>query len=149
MVFFFSEFHPHVLEMLRCTMPQQIIKNQIIDLKPIRSWHQGNVCLLGDAAHATTPNLGQGACQAVEDAYALGRLFKSGKNPAAVFSALEKIRMKRARFIVNTSWKMGKVAQWENTLAVGFRNNLLRLMPDFVTRKQLDGILDIDYLKTF
>lgn len=143
----FSDFHPHVLELIAQTQETQIIKNQIIDLKPIPSWHTGNICLMGDAAHATTPNLGQGACQAVEDAYALGQLFKSNKEPEAIFSHFEALRMKKAHFIVHTSWRMGKIAQWENSMAVGIRNGLLRLLLAFASRKQLDGILDIGYLK--
>ncbi len=43
------------------------------------SMAKDRVCLIGDAAHATTPNMGQGACQAIEDAYILGKLFGEGK----------------------------------------------------------------------
>jgi 2-polyprenyl-6-methoxyphenol hydroxylase-like FAD-dependent oxidoreductase len=48
-------------------------------LEPIYQWQKDRVCLIGDAAHATTPNMGQGACQAIEDAYILGKLLVKGK----------------------------------------------------------------------
>ena len=43
----------------------------IIDIKPIGQYAFNNIVLIGDAAHATTPNMGQGACQAIEDAVVL------------------------------------------------------------------------------
>jgi 2-polyprenyl-6-methoxyphenol hydroxylase-like FAD-dependent oxidoreductase len=48
-------------------------------LEPIFQWQKDRVCLIGDAAHATTPNMGQGACQAIEDAYLLGKLLVKEK----------------------------------------------------------------------
>lgn len=48
-----------------------ILQNDIVDRPPLRGWGHGGVTLLGDATHASTPNLGQGACQALEDAVVL------------------------------------------------------------------------------
>ena len=50
-----------------------IYRREIVDRDPIKKWGSGRVTLLGDAAHAMTPNLGQGACQAIEDGVALTR----------------------------------------------------------------------------
>ncbi|MCU7583714.1 FAD-dependent monooxygenase, partial [Riemerella anatipestifer] len=74
----FSEFHNDILKIISATDRNQIVVSDIIDLKPIDKWQKRNVCLVGDAAHATTPNLGQGACQAIEDAYVLGKLLDKG-----------------------------------------------------------------------
>jgi len=60
----FSDYPKMVKNIISNTTPENILCNEIWDLKPIANWHKGNVCLLGDAAHATTPNMGQGACQA-------------------------------------------------------------------------------------
>src|SRR4051794_32885961 len=59
-------------EVLRRTDPAAILRNDIYDRDPVEKWGDGSVTLLGDAAHPTTPNLGQGACQAIEDAVELG-----------------------------------------------------------------------------
>ncbi|MET0242575.1 MAG: FAD-dependent monooxygenase, partial [Flavitalea sp.] len=77
----FKEFHPVVLTLINSTPADQIVTGPIMDLKPINSFTKNNMCLIGDAAHATTPNLGQGACQAVEDAFAITNLLKKGLAP--------------------------------------------------------------------
>lgn len=57
----FIGFDPLVLQILESTKPENIILNDILDLAPISKWYSENFCLIGDAAHATTPNMGQGA----------------------------------------------------------------------------------------
>lgn len=70
----------------------------------------GHTCLLGDAAHATTPNMGQGACQGTEDAYYLGNLLSQCQLDKKAFSIFENKRRKKTDYIVNTSWKFGRAA---------------------------------------
>ncbi len=141
----FLDFHPDIQKMIAETPTEQIILNDIKDLNHIPNWHKGNVCLLGDAAHATTPNMGQGACQAVEDAYVLAQLFKQGLPLENIFSNYEKLRQPRARYIVNTSWKIGTVAHYENALAVWMRNFLVKSTPKSVVENQLNKVFDIEY----
>ncbi|MEO6682005.1 MAG: FAD-dependent monooxygenase [Ginsengibacter sp.] len=140
----FQKFHPDICEMIAGTPNDQIYQNRLLDLKPFSQWHQNNICLLGDAAHATTPNLGQGACQAIEDAYVLGKLFKSGKTVNEIFAEYEKRRIKKAHFIVNTSWMMGKIPHIENATGVWFRNLLMKMIPDFVSKKQIQKVFDLE-----
>jgi 2-polyprenyl-6-methoxyphenol hydroxylase-like FAD-dependent oxidoreductase len=92
----FSEFHPNILEVIRSTKEEQIIASDIQDLVKLDTWHDGNVCLIGDAAHATTPNLGQGACQSIEDAYVIGKLLDEGSTLQNTFDTFEKRRLKRS-----------------------------------------------------
>lgn len=141
----FSDFHPEMLKMISDTPRDKIIFSDLTDLQPLTQWQKGNVCLIGDAAHATTPNMGQGACQAVEDAYVLGKLFGQGRSVENVFAQYEKLRMEKAHFIVNTSWKMGKVAHYQNPVAVWLRNTLVKAIPGSVNEKQFDKIFDIAY----
>ncbi|WP_426274277.1 FAD-dependent monooxygenase [Chryseobacterium sp. S-02] len=142
---FFSEFNPEIPRIISETSKEEIFVSDILDLEPIFQWQKDRVCLIGDAAHATTPNMGQGACQAIEDAYLLGKLFGEGKSVDEVFSQYEKLRMKKAHYIVNTSSTIGKVSHYENGLAVWLRNALLKATPNSTNEKQLEKVFDISY----
>jgi 2-polyprenyl-6-methoxyphenol hydroxylase-like FAD-dependent oxidoreductase len=141
----FKDFHPEIIKIIAKTPKDNIIFSDLIDLQPLAKWQDGKVCLIGDAAHATTPNMGQGACQAVEDAYVLGKLLNEGKSVEDVFAQYEKMRMEKAHFIVNTSWKIGELAHFENSIAVWFRNALIKAIPKSVNEKQLDKVFSIEY----
>lgn len=138
----FRDFHPDILEMISETAKENIILNDIIDIKPMDSWSAENLCLIGDAAHATTPNMGQGGCQAVEDAYVIGKLLETEKDWNKVFARFEKIRKEKVHHIVNTSWTLGKVAQWENFTKI--RNSIFRMIPETLNQKQMEKILKLE-----
>ena len=89
----YRNFHPIVSRVIEHTSKDKIMRHDLYDLKRIAKWSKGNIGLLGDAAHATTPNMGQGACQGIEDAYYLSHLLaKHGANLAKAFSVFEKVR---------------------------------------------------------
>ncbi len=140
----FSDFHPDILAIISATAHEQIIVSDIMDLKPIDQWQNENVCLIGDAAHATTPNLGQGACQAIEDAYVLGKLLDNGTPLEEIFKRYETIRRKKAHAVVNSSWQIGKLAHIDSTLGVWLRNNLMRYMPKSANKKQMDMLFTLN-----
>jgi 2-polyprenyl-6-methoxyphenol hydroxylase-like FAD-dependent oxidoreductase len=131
----FSHFHADILHIITNTPKEKIIVNDIIDLKPIQNWQQQQVCLIGYAAHATTPNLGQGACQAVQDAYAIGKLLDKGVPITDCFTLYEKTRIKKAHTIVNKSWQIGNIAQLEKPVAIWLRNLVLKLTPVTFNKK--------------
>ena len=66
-------------------------------------WHSGRIVLLGDAVHATTPHLGQGAGMAIEDAVVLADELARAADPEAAFRAYRERRFERCRFIITTS----------------------------------------------
>lgn len=144
----FADFNNDVLNIIENTSDDTVIKNRIIDLKPIHNWFNKKVCLLGDSAHATTPNLGQGACQAIEDAYLLAEIYKEDKPIEAVFKEYQKLRIKKTHLIVNSSWRIGKIAHIENSFLIFSRNLLMRCVPTSINNKQLQSIFNIDYLET-
>lgn len=127
----FKDYHPIVSEVLKQTADSQIILNEMIDLKPIAKWYDGRICLLGDAAHATTPNMGQGACQSIVDAWELANCLSKIFSPEKAFLEYQKSRMSEAKGIVKMSWTLGKLAHWDSTFSVFCRNNLLKLSSKF------------------
>ncbi|VAW27703.1 Salicylate hydroxylase [hydrothermal vent metagenome] len=141
----FSNFNPLIKRIISKTEKSNIILNKMMDLKPISSWHYKNVCLIGDASHATTPNLGQGACQAIESAYVIAECLSTEKNTQLAFQKLEKIRKRNARKIVKTSWTVGKMAHLENRFGIFLRNNIMRFIPKKLTEKQSTSIYKLNY----
>ncbi len=139
----FSDFHKDILQIISATNKDKIIVSDIIDLKPIKKWQSNNLCLIGDAAHAMTPNLGQGACQAIEDANVIGQLVEKGIPIEDTFVAYEKVRKEKVDKIVQISWKFGQISQWENPFAVWLRNNVLRMTPKFISRRQMNQIFEL------
>lgn len=138
----FKDFDSLVLEMVESTKQENIILNDIIDLSPIPEWYAENLCLIGDAAHATTPNMGQGGCQSVEDAYVIGKLLETTGNFNSVFKEFQKIRRQKVDMIVKNSWTIGKISQWEKGNA--FRNAFIRLIPDNLNQKMIEKILTLE-----
>lgn len=73
------------------------------EVPPIPTWHTGRVCIVGDAAHAISPSVGQGSAQAFEDIGLLARLLSSptsiNKGFPALFEYFEKLRRPRVKLI--------------------------------------------------
>ena len=124
---------------------ENIIRSDINDLAPIQQWWKDRVVLIGDAAHATTPNLGQGGCQAVEDAYVLAKCLKENTNPETAFAQFQSIRYKKALHVVNTSWQFGKLTNLGNPVSRWLRNNAMRMLPESMAIRELDKILKLGY----
>ncbi|KAI0675067.1 FAD/NAD-P-binding domain-containing protein [Trametes maxima] len=112
-----------------------IVKYGLYDRPELQSWHKGRVVLLGDAAHPTSPHLGQGANQAFEDIYHLVRLL--GKyNPDAsapptellskVFGEYESLRIERTSALVKRARKQGEVRVVNGIEESKKRNDVLR-----------------------
>jgi 2-polyprenyl-6-methoxyphenol hydroxylase-like FAD-dependent oxidoreductase len=80
------------------------------------------VTLLGDAIHATTPDLGQGACQALEDAVVLADSLRRSPSVEAGLRHYEARRRRRANFVISQSWRMGTVLQLSNPVGVWLRD---------------------------
>ncbi len=141
---YFKNFHDPIPEILKRTQDVQVIWSDIIDVKPIRQFAFGKILLMGDAAHATTPNLGQGACMAIEDAATLANGLV--KYPAAeAFRKFEMHRIQRTTSIVNQSWNFGRIAQAENPLLIWLRNTAMRHVPQRTIDKQLKALYDVSF----
>lgn len=132
---YFSDYDPVIQDLISSTKKERVNTAEISDLKPTHTWFRDTLCLIGDSAHATTPNIGQGACQAIEDAFVLAECL--GKYEVGqAFSEYQRLRLPKAHRVVKTSWLVGKVAHLNNPLLRSVRNQLLRLTPASVNRKQ-------------
>lgn len=136
----FERWHDPIRSVLEATEPDRILRTDIADRDPISRWHEGRVVLLGDAAHPMTPNLGQGACQAIEDAAELSDALAVAATPDEAFRRYERRRVARANAVVLAARRFGAVAQWSNPAAVALRNSLVRLTPERVLRRQLSSL---------
>lgn len=144
--FRFQNYHRQIPELLEQTKVEDLISTPIVDIQPIDRFHFGNVLLIGDAAHATTPNLGQGACMAIEDVAVLqDELLKNDWHTAC--ANFEKRRLKRTHYITKTSNFAGRIAQSENKTLNFLRNHLIRILPDSVSQSQLKRLLEEDFMK--
>jgi salicylate hydroxylase len=96
----FGDWAPEIQAMLAAVDESKLFKWGVFARKPLGAWvKDGRIALLGDAAHAMTPFLGQGASSAIEDAMILTRCFTLSDDPAAALSRYEAARMERCAFI--------------------------------------------------
>jgi salicylate hydroxylase len=104
------------------------------DLLHEQKYYRGNVCLLGDSAHASTPNLGAGAGMAFEDAYVLSNLLGAARDAQElekVFKCFNEVRRKRTQDVIKASRKAGKVNSF---LGEGIGDDFDKLRPDIEAR---------------
>ncbi len=90
-------------------------------------WHDGRVCLVGDAAHATTPSAGQGASLALEDAMVLAQCIRDIDVPDRAFAAFERARRTRVEAIVKQSRRNGNSKAVSGPVGEWVRDRLLPL----------------------
>ncbi len=121
--------------------------------KALESWSRECVALVGDAAHLVTPNMGQGACMAIEDAFVLGTLLLRDWNAEleSVFARYRDVRKPYADMVAAEAWKqlvIGQVTAWP---LVWLRNKILRNVPPSVLQRKLKGncFNVVEYLRLF
>ena len=141
----FAGVNPPIEAVLAATRQEQLIWNDIADLKPLDRFAYGRVVLLGDAAHATTPNMGQGACQAIEDAVVLGQCLEQEASVAAALALYEKRRVARTAKVIRLSRLLGQVAQWQQPLLGSLRNSVFRITPESITQRQMEWLYKVDF----
>jgi 2-polyprenyl-6-methoxyphenol hydroxylase-like FAD-dependent oxidoreductase len=130
LVMLFGTWHEPIPGLLAAGRPQDVLRHDVAELAaPLPSFHCGRVALLGDAAHPMTPNLGQGACQALEDAAVISRL-AAGTEPEAVARMLARYtadRLPRTTDVVRWSRRAATMTTWASPPAVAFRDTVVRL----------------------
>jgi len=138
----FGSWHEPVAAIIEATPPERIMRTDIYDRAPIERWHSGRVVLLGDAAHPMTPNLGQGAGQAIEDAVVLDECLAQATSIEEALTHYEQRRVARANGIVRASRQFGAIAQWSNPLAAWLRDRVMSLTPPAAAVRQARKLME-------
>jgi 2-polyprenyl-6-methoxyphenol hydroxylase-like FAD-dependent oxidoreductase len=122
--------------------PEKVfVRQDICDRVPIESWVSGRVALLGDAAHPTTPTLGQGGCQAIESALVLGRVISEEPDVPAALRRYESERKERANGIVRQAWRHGKMYHGVNPALRVARDTVILRGPVRIAMREVDKLM--------
>jgi 2-polyprenyl-6-methoxyphenol hydroxylase-like FAD-dependent oxidoreductase len=138
----FSSWHAPIAELIAATDSLTIIRSDIFDRPPSPRWSQGRTTLLGDAAHPMTPSLGQGACQALEDALVLAEYLSESSDLSGALAAYDARRIPRTGAIQRQSRLLDRLIQLEQPLLCQARDLLLRHMPPALRARRLGAIVD-------
>ena len=140
----FVSFPSYVRELILKTPEDELLHHDIEDIRPLKKFVYGRIILIGDAAHATTPNMGQGAGQAIEDAIVLVNCFSSLDEKTALERYEEK-RIKRTKKIITMSRQIGAGIQLEHPFLIRVRNALFKRVPPSLLQKNFEFLLDVDF----
>ncbi len=138
----FEDFHSIVADIIRAS--EDMHTTELMDLNRLDTWYDANTCLLGDAAHATTPNMGQGACQGIEDAYYMSHYLKESETPLEAFNAFEKQRRKKVDYVVKNSWNFGRMAH--STAGQLLLKGVMKMTPQKLMDKQMNWLYTVEGL---
>jgi 2-polyprenyl-6-methoxyphenol hydroxylase-like FAD-dependent oxidoreductase len=114
----------------------ELLFNPIADLSRV-VLQKGNVILIGDAGHATTPNLGQGAAIGIESAFAFGELLKTHPFAEAIKLYPQK-RFQRVSYIRNKSHMIGQMAHIRLPFFQPIREFIMRITPDGMNQREFE-----------
>ena len=121
--------------MIEATDESEISRVDIFGRKPLNTWGSGRVTLLGDAAHPITLNLGQGACQAIEDAVVLAKHLKAAPDTVTGLRTYEAARMERTADLMTRAWRFGVIGQLNNPVLCWAREKGMRAVRNKVERE--------------
>jgi len=138
----FHDWHDPIPAVIEATNETDILRNDIYESELLPHWSRGRVTLLGDAAHTMTPNLGMGACQAIEDGVVLGACLKGEADIVAALKLYERRRVRRANSIARMARLIGQAVQLENPLISNMRDAIMKRLPVSTQLKRLIWILD-------
>lgn len=135
----FDHWHDPIPALLASARPEEVLRHDLYELgRPLRTFVRGPVALLGDAAHAMTPHLGQGAAQALEDAVVLGRACAPDRPVGVSLAVYDRARRPRSQAVARASRWSGRLGpQLRLRPAVAARNGLMRRLPPAVAVRPL------------
>ncbi|NGN69279.1 NAD(P)-binding protein [Streptomyces sp. A7024] len=143
----FGSWHAPIPQLIAAAREDEVLRNDVRHLRtPLAAYHRGRTALIGDAAHAMPPSLGQGGNQALEDAVVLAHHIATGATPVPdALAAYTRDRLPRTQQIARRSAQAGRATTLRAAPAVTVRNALIaavaRLGPGLMLRS-MDGIAD-------
>lgn len=133
----FSRWHEPIPSLIDATPSEEVQFLPIRELdSDLPSFINGRVVLVGDAAHAMTPNLGQGACQALEDVAVLCKVLEEHTDVHKALAEYDALRRPRAQKIARQSRFVGKALHFGGPLTAKLRNALIRAVPNSSIERQ-------------
>ena len=146
----FGTWHEPVPRILAATTPERVLRNDVFEMaEPLPAYHHGRVAVLGDAAHAMSPRLGQGGNQAIEDAIVLAHHAAPAAKLGAALAAYTRDRLPRATAVGRRASRMTRATTLTSAPACMLRNCgfavLSRLVPPvsaLLALRALDGVAD-------
>ncbi|SHF57374.1 FAD-dependent oxidoreductase [Streptoalloteichus hindustanus] len=137
----FGDWPDPIPALLSAVSEESVLRHDVYDLPPVSTFVRGRVVLLGDAAHAMDPVLGQGACQALEDAVTLAACLDTSPDVAAALGRYDRSRRPRTQGIVRRSARLGALAQWSWPPVVWLRDLATRLTPATAALRSMAPVL--------
>jgi 2-polyprenyl-6-methoxyphenol hydroxylase-like FAD-dependent oxidoreductase len=137
----FGAWPDPIPQILAAADPAAVLRHDVYTLPPLHTFVRGKVVLIGDAAHAMAPYLGQGGCQAIEDAVSLA-ILASGPDLAAALREYDRMRRPRAQRVAERSLGVARMAHLSPPPLAALRNSALRLLPSSLMRRSMTRMLD-------
>ena len=144
LLFNFFYYHQPIQEILENTSPDQIIYDNLYELRPLTPLLAGKILLLGDSSHASMPNIGQGASQAVEDAVYLAKWISIEETIDQAFVKYEAHRQERIKIVKDEMKIYGLAARIDFPILCSIRNKLLQVTPAAFHNEKLRRVFEIE-----
>ncbi|MEV0651019.1 FAD-dependent monooxygenase [Phytomonospora sp. NPDC050363] len=137
----FAGWHDPIPQLIAATPDEAILRHDVHYLRqPLPSFVRGRVALLGDASHAVTPDIGQGACLAIEDAVHLTEVL--GKGVDEGLHAYDEARRPRTTLLATRSGRIGRIIQTRSGTAAFLRDLTADLTPATISMRTIGSIYE-------
>lgn len=140
----YSSWADPVPAMLAATEPTQLLRHDIYDRRPAKVWARGPVVLVGDAAHAMRPHLGQGGCQGLEDAAILAAFVAGAGDLAAAFARFATFRQRRVRPLIRESALIGRIVNLRPAVLSAAVTRSTVLVPESLLTRHMAAVSSRD-----
>ena len=136
----FAHWADPVPAILAATAPDDLLRNDLYDRTPARQWARGPMVLVGDAAHPMRPHLGQGGCQALEDAAILAALVDRSTDLPAAFAEFAAFRRPRVAPLVRESATIGTILNLRPAALGAVAARATALVPEVALTRHLAAV---------